>query len=549
VTSSTFSGSSASFGGDGGGIDNAGTLVVTSSTFSGNTAIIGGGIFNLGMLTVTSSTFSGNTAIFGGGISNGGTLTLNNSIVANSTHGDVSNHGTVSGSHNLIEDASDGLSDTITSDPLLAPLGNYGGPTQTFALLPGSPAIDAGPSTGAPTTDQRGQSRVGNLDLGAFESQGFVISVSSGNNQSATVNTAFASPLLVQVTANSSAEPVDGGLVTFTAPSSGASATLSGTPATISSGLASVTATANATAASYQIVASAKGASSASFTLTNVAATATISGVAFRDNITTDGVYQPAEATLSGWTILLYQESNGQAGLQTGTGGDTLLAAQVTGSGGSYSFGSLTVGATYHVREVVQSGWTQTSGNADYLPLTANQTDNLGNIQLRKTGTAQNNGYWANHGSSSITQSDINTLNTFSLRNADGSRYTITGNSLATEQQNLASFLSGASAANMANLLSAQLIALKLNVLHGLVPASQYLDVSTIQLSSSLSGLATYYSCGGHAYVQIADLLSGVANELSQHPTAYGGDAWRPFQEALKNVLDALGNDRSIYVF
>ena len=67
-------------------------------------------------------------------------------------------------------------------DPLLAPLGDYGGPTQTMALLPGSPAIDKGdntlvpidPSTGLPvTTDQRGFTRVvnGTVDIGAFEDQ------------------------------------------------------------------------------------------------------------------------------------------------------------------------------------------------------------------------------------------------------------------------------------------------------------------------------------------------------------------------------------------
>ena len=59
-------------------------------------------------------------------------------------------------------------------NPVLAPLGNYGGPTQTMALLPGSPAIDAGTSgPGIPATDQRGLGRVGAVDIGAFESQGF----------------------------------------------------------------------------------------------------------------------------------------------------------------------------------------------------------------------------------------------------------------------------------------------------------------------------------------------------------------------------------------
>ena len=55
---------------------------------------------------------------------------------------------------------------------MLAHLGDYGGPTETLALLPGSPAIDAGTTTNAPSSDQRGFARVGAVDIGAFESQG-----------------------------------------------------------------------------------------------------------------------------------------------------------------------------------------------------------------------------------------------------------------------------------------------------------------------------------------------------------------------------------------
>ena len=80
-------------------------------------------------------------------------------------------------------------------DPLLAPLGDYGGPTQTMALLPGSPAIDKGdntlvpidPSTGLPvTTDQRGFTRVvnGTVDIGAFEDQ--VVVTTPANAQATT---------------------------------------------------------------------------------------------------------------------------------------------------------------------------------------------------------------------------------------------------------------------------------------------------------------------------------------------------------------------------
>src|SRR6516165_965871 len=65
----------------GGGIDNSGTLTVTSSAFSANAAgTYGGGIYNNGTLTVTGCTFSGNSAGYGGGgIENEGMLTLTSS--------------------------------------------------------------------------------------------------------------------------------------------------------------------------------------------------------------------------------------------------------------------------------------------------------------------------------------------------------------------------------------------------------------------------------------------------------------------------------------
>ena len=58
-----------------------------------------------------------------------------------------------------------------TLDPLLGPLADNGGPTPTMALLPGSPAIDAGDDSACPPTDQRGVARPQGLacDIGAFE--------------------------------------------------------------------------------------------------------------------------------------------------------------------------------------------------------------------------------------------------------------------------------------------------------------------------------------------------------------------------------------------
>ena len=190
VTNSTLSGNSApDVGNSGGGIqNNNGTVTVSNSTLSGNSANYrGGGIqnFNGGTLTVTNSTLSGNSVTDvdygrGGGISNsGGSATLQNTIVANSPSGGDC-YGTVTdGGHNLDSDGNCGFGTANNSlsgvDPLLGPLADNGGPTKTHALLAGSPAIDKGNSFGA-TADQRGVARPQGAasDIGAFESESTV---------------------------------------------------------------------------------------------------------------------------------------------------------------------------------------------------------------------------------------------------------------------------------------------------------------------------------------------------------------------------------------
>jgi hypothetical protein len=107
---------------------------------------------------------------------------VNNTIVANSpSGGDVlTPWNPLNGSHNLIEDGSGGLADTVIGDPLLGPLQDNGGPTWTHALLADSPARDAGSNALAvdPTGrllafDQRGPgcARItgATVDIGAFE--------------------------------------------------------------------------------------------------------------------------------------------------------------------------------------------------------------------------------------------------------------------------------------------------------------------------------------------------------------------------------------------
>jgi hypothetical protein len=138
------------------------------------------------MLTVSSSTLSANSASAGGGLYNsGGTLLVQDTIVAGNLGGspDISGAVSSSSSYNLvgISTGLSGISDGVNHnhigtaanpiDPQLAPLGYYGGPTQTYPLLPSSPALGAGDPTST-GTDQRGQPLPGaGNDIGAFQSQ------------------------------------------------------------------------------------------------------------------------------------------------------------------------------------------------------------------------------------------------------------------------------------------------------------------------------------------------------------------------------------------
>jgi hypothetical protein len=66
--------------GFGGGIYNSGTLTISNSTLSGNSAMFGGGgIYNDNTVTISNSTLAGN---YGGGIYNAGTLTVSDSTIS-----------------------------------------------------------------------------------------------------------------------------------------------------------------------------------------------------------------------------------------------------------------------------------------------------------------------------------------------------------------------------------------------------------------------------------------------------------------------------------
>jgi len=179
----------------GGAIANYGTLTITNSTFSGNSSgsqglgggILNGGLFqSSGLLVIRNSTFAGNTAgLGGGGIFNttGSAAGLEDSIMANNPGGNCLGALLTKGYNLSSDDTCDfgGPGDLNNIDAKLGRLQDNGGPTETMALLPGSPAIDSGNPSGCPDanghllkTDQRGAPRpdkedTGGCDMGAYE--------------------------------------------------------------------------------------------------------------------------------------------------------------------------------------------------------------------------------------------------------------------------------------------------------------------------------------------------------------------------------------------
>ncbi|NEO83858.1 MAG: CHAT domain-containing protein [Spirulina sp. SIO3F2] len=221
LSNSTVSGNSVRQ--QGGGINvNSATLTLNNSTISGNTASTnGGGIFSINAaVTLSNSTVSGNSANGnGGGIAsiasttgrvvtlsnatialntasgNGGGIYLQNALenaiantiiannVATGTGPDIqADLGSSTVQFSLLTDTAgiSGLSlsngtdgNIISQDPMLGPLQNNGGATQTHALLTGSPAINSGSNTlSTATIDQTGNSRIvdNTVDIGTYES-------------------------------------------------------------------------------------------------------------------------------------------------------------------------------------------------------------------------------------------------------------------------------------------------------------------------------------------------------------------------------------------
>nr|HMS41911.1 carboxypeptidase-like regulatory domain-containing protein [Pyrinomonadaceae bacterium] len=193
VRNSTISNNTTTATGIAGAIQANGTVTITNSTVSGNTASAGTGAgvyFNGTSLNMTSTTIVGNSSgVGGGGLHRTGTnsLIIRNTIIAgnNGVAASPDAFGPVNSEGNNIIGNVLGSTGWVAADlqntnPILAPLGNYGGIGLTHSLLSMSPALNGGQNCVidlscaannppvAIATDQRGATRA-NVDIGAFE--------------------------------------------------------------------------------------------------------------------------------------------------------------------------------------------------------------------------------------------------------------------------------------------------------------------------------------------------------------------------------------------
>lgn len=159
------------------------SCTIQNSTLSGNS---GGGFSTIGSvnITLTNCTISGNA---GNGVNDNGFSTINlmNCTITNNNNGILRNNTTYNYQNNIIVAntganiggspvgtvLNDNGGNQIGTAVLLGALADNGGATFTHALLAGSLGINTGVTTPSapPATDQRGTSRVGGIDAGAFE--------------------------------------------------------------------------------------------------------------------------------------------------------------------------------------------------------------------------------------------------------------------------------------------------------------------------------------------------------------------------------------------
>lgn len=187
----------------------------------------------------------------------------------------------------------------------------------------------------------------------------------------------------------------------------------------------------------------------------------------------------------------------------------------------------------YTAQEGDATGWIHTTAKIDSKAVAAggSATISFGNVCLG-AGGGLTLGFWSNkNGQALITSTDLQHLrDDFCLRNADGSEFNPTTNA------QVRTFLLGANATNMSNMLSAQLIAMYLNRAHGFVSGG-----ALVFAGSNPAGCNV--PVNGSGFITINALIADASAELCASGLVLSGNPERVCQEFKKNALDKANNN------
>jgi hypothetical protein len=283
-----------------------------------------------------------------------------------------------------------------------------------------------------------------------------------------------------------------------------------------------------------------------------------------------NGAQDAGDDGIAGWHFTVWVDSDGE-----GDRDESELHDVVTVAGGSFSYSEdvsstiLADSVDYDVQEVLplDLSWVPTQGEDGYSGTFTPTNTTVAELIFGNTNVGSENGktigFWSNkNGQALITQGDIDALNALHLRSATGADLNWTG-ALATQKTALKNFLLGASATNMANMLSAQLAATVLNARHGNFGTSTEINVEGVLTSwsgnSQGSNLTNNLDHDGDSnsdadglvnqfgFASISALIAAAEAELTLHGTAGSADSWRDYQEALKIAFDGMNNNLAIF--
>lgn len=231
----------------------------------------------------------------------------------------------------------------------------------------------------------------------------------------------------------------------------------------------------------------------------------------------TNGVLDGTEVQITGWEVIVGAQATFPSIVEKKTTPVSIVVSPTC----------------YTAQEGDATGWIHTTVKIDSKEVATGGTTTIsfGNVCLGPGG-GLTLGFWSNkNGQALITSTDLQHLrDDFCLRNADGTEFN------PTTAAQVKSFLLGATATNMANMLSAQMTAMYLNTAHGFVNGGAF-----VFGGSNPSGCTV--PVNGNGFITVNALIADAAAELCAHGLVLSGNPERACQEFKKTTLDRANNN------